>query len=100
MIRHIVWWTLKDNAEGATAAENAVKMKEKLDAFGTLPGLKAFEASVTFLPSCTEEVAVILQSTHEDATAFRTYMDDPEHKSFVEFARKVVASRKALDYMI
>lgn len=100
MIKHVVWWTLKERAEGATARENALKMKEILDNLHTLPGLTDFEVSVTFLPSCTEEVAVILQSTHEDAAAFRAYMDDPEHKNVVEFARKVITARKAIDYEV
>ena len=100
MIRHIVWWTLKEQAEGATAAENAVKMKAILDTFVKLPGLSGFEVSIQFLHSCTEEVAVILQSTHVDVAAFRAYMDDPEHKTFVEFARKVITARKAIDYVV
>lgn len=28
MIRHIVWWTLKPEAEGRSAAENAELMKK------------------------------------------------------------------------
>lgn len=100
MIRHVVWWTLKEHAEGATAAENAVKMKAILDPFAKLPGVATFEVSVTFLPSCTEEATVILQSTHGDVAGFRAYMDDPEHKRFVEFARKVINTRKAIDYVV
>lgn len=100
MIKHIVWWTLKDQAEGATAAENAQKMKAILEDLRHLPGLTDFEVSISFLPSCTEEVAVILQSTHEDAAAFRAYMADPEHKNVVEFTRKVISARKAIDYEV
>ena len=32
MVRHIVMWTLKDEAEGQTAKENGAKMKEILEA--------------------------------------------------------------------
>ena len=31
MIKHIVMWTFKDNAEGADKAANAKKMKELLE---------------------------------------------------------------------
>ena len=31
MVRHIVWWTLKPEAEGRTAAENAKLIKQRLD---------------------------------------------------------------------
>lgn len=100
MIKHVVWWTFKEEAEGATAKENALKMKRILEGLRTLPGLTDFEVSVSFLPSCTEEAAVVLQSTHKDLAAFRAYMDDPEHKSVVDFARKVITARKAIDYEV
>ena len=32
MVRHIVWWTLKPEAEGRTAAENAKLIKQRLEA--------------------------------------------------------------------
>ena len=37
MVRHIVWWTLKPEAEGRTAAENAKLIKQRLEA---LRGIK------------------------------------------------------------
>lgn len=100
MIRHIVWWNLKEQAEGASGAENALKLKAILEGLPVLPGITDFEVSVSFLPSCTEEVSVILQSTHKDLPAFRAYMDDPGHKNVVEFARRVIVSRRAIDYEI
>jgi hypothetical protein len=40
MIKHIVMWKLKDEAEGADRATNAARMKEKLDACrGLVPGI-------------------------------------------------------------
>ena len=40
MIRHIVWWTLKPEAEGRTAAENPALMKQRAEALrGQIPGL-------------------------------------------------------------
>ena len=98
MIRHIVWWTLKEEAEGNSGVENALKLKTILDELATLPGLAGFEVSVRFLPSCTEEVAVILQSTHNTLADFHAYMEDPAHRDVVDFARKVITARKAIDY--
>ena len=38
MVRHIVWWTLKPEAEGRTAAENAKLIKQRLEALmGQIP---------------------------------------------------------------
>ena len=54
MVRHIVWWTLKPEAEGRTAAENAKLIKQRLEALiGQIPSLKSLEVSYDFLPTCT-----------------------------------------------
>ena len=46
MVRHIVWWTLKPEAEGRTAAENAKLIKQRLEALmGQIPSLKSLEVS-------------------------------------------------------
>ena len=61
MVRHIVWWTLKPEAEGRTAAENAKLIKQRLEALmGQIPSLKSLEVSYDFLPTCTMPVNVIL----------------------------------------
>lgn len=101
MLKHIVWWTLKEEAEGATAAENALKMKAMLDPImGKIPSLKALDVSVSFLPSTTEPVQAILLSTHDDAAGLKAYAEHPEHMKCVEFIKKVVASRKAIDFEV
>ena len=59
MVRHIVWWTLKPEAEGRTAAENAKLIKQRLEALmGQIPSLKSLEVSYDFLPTCTMPVNV------------------------------------------
>ena len=46
MVRHIVWWTLKPEAEGRTAAENAKLIKQRLEALmGQSPSLQSLEVS-------------------------------------------------------
>lgn len=99
MLKHIVWWTMKDEAEGATGAENAARIKALLDPLmGRIPSLKGLEVSTTFLGTTTEPVQVILVSTHDDAEGLKDYAAHPEHMQCVEFIKKTVASRKAIDY--
>lgn len=101
MIRHIVWWTLKDRAEGASAAENARKMKEMLESLkDSVPSVNDMEVVVDFLPSTTEPVGVLLVTTHDGTLQLKEYAEDPEHARVVEFVRKVVATRKAIDYEV
>lgn len=101
MIKHIVWWTLKDEAEGATAAENASKMVEMLRALsGRIPALKSLDVSMELLASTTEPCQVILLSTHDDAEGLKAYAEHPEHMACVGFIKQVVATRKAIDFVV
>lgn len=100
MIRHLVWWTLKPEAEGRTAAENAKLMKERLEALmGEVPSLKSIEVSYEFLPSSTLPVQVILMSTHEDAAGLKAYAEHPKHVAVgAELVKLVTETRQAIDY--
>ena len=47
MIRHIVMWKLKESAEGASRAENAVRLKEKLEGCRNIvPGILHLEVGL------------------------------------------------------
>lgn len=101
MIKHIVWWTLKEEAEGAKACENAVKMMEMLKNLeGRIPALLSIEVSTTFLHSSSEDVQVILQTSHNTPEDLQAYAVHPEHIACVEFIKNVVSSRKAIDYIV
>ena len=91
MVRHIVWWTLKPEAEGRTAAENAKLIKQRLEALmGQIPSLKSLEVSYDFLPTCTMPVNVILMTT---------YAEHPAHVAVgKELIKLVTESRQAIDY--
>lgn len=100
MVRHIVMWTLKDEAEGQTAKENGAKMKEILEALkGRIEGLRHIEVSADIV-AATPECHVILCSEHDDVDALNHYQDHPEHQACVAFVKKVVSGRKAIDYVI
>ena len=94
MVRHIVWWTLKPEAEGRTAAENAKLIKQRLEALmGQIPSLKSLEVSYDFLPTCTMPVNVILMTTHDDAEGLKAYAEHPAHvavgKELIKLADRV-----------
>ena len=100
MIRHIVMWTLKEEAEGKTAAENGARMKEILEALdGRIQGLKHIEVSVDIVDA-DPECHVVLCSEHDDVDALNFYQSHPEHQACVAFVKTVAASRKAVDYVI
>lgn len=100
MIRHIVFWSLKPEAEGRTAAENGVCLRETALALqGKIPGLLGMEVSLSILDS-SEPVQAALLSTHESVEALRTYMEHPLHLPIIEWMGKVAASRYVVNYEI
>ena len=100
MIKHIVMWTLKEQAEGASAAENGRKIKEMLEGLnGKIPGLMHLEIGLDVFQA-TPECHVALYSELESREALEGYQQHPEHMRCVAFVKKVVATRAVLDYEI
>lgn len=100
MVKHIVWWTLKAQAEDATARENAVKLKKMLENLKQLDCVEHMDVIIDFMDSSTEQVDILLQTTHKDADGLKEYACHPDHMEVADFVRKIVTSRKALDYTI
>ena len=98
MIKHIVMWQLKDEAEGNPRSANAELMKDKLeDLQGRIPGLLTIEAGLDF--SRTDSSAdVVLYSTFESREALNAYQVHPEHEAVKDFIGAVTAARWVVDY--
>ena len=100
MIKHIVMWTLKDEAAGAGRADNARKMKEMLEALaGLVPCLSKIEVGIDVFaasPACD----VILYSEFATRADLDAYQVHPEHQKVVAFVKQVAASRSMVDYEI
>ncbi len=100
MIKHIVMWTLKEEAAGGTAAENAAKMKEMLENLaGKIDILKHIEVS-TDIFEAAPECSVILYSEFDSKEDLNTYAVHPLHQECVSFVKQVAASRSVVDYII
>ena len=100
MVRHIVMWTLKEEAAGNPSAVNAAEMKKQLEALnGRIEGLMHVEVSFDIMAS-DPECHIVLCSEHDDAAALDFYQVHPEHQACVAFVKKVAATRKVLDYVI
>ena len=101
MLRHIVWWTLKDEAEGFTADQNAARVKEASAILSTIPGVITVEVSIEVAEATsTVPARIVLQSAHADADALKAYADHPIHLEFAKLIKAVCSSRQALDYYI
>ena len=98
MVKHVVAWRLKESALGSGKAENARRLRDKLEALrGRIPGLIRLEVGFDF--SATENSAdVVLVSEFESRAALAAYQIHPEHQGVVAFASQVVSERRIADF--
>ncbi|MCX4309617.1 MAG: Dabb family protein [Desulfovibrio sp.] len=100
MIRHIVWWTLKPEAEGCGAEENARQIVERSAAMQGLSCLDSLEVSRNVLQSSTVPAQVVLTSTHNTQEDFLAYRDHPVHREFAAFLGKRAEKRYCIDFAL
>ncbi|NKB37567.1 MAG: Dabb family protein [Gammaproteobacteria bacterium] len=100
MIKHIVMWKLKEEAEGNDKDTNAKLMKEKLEAIANLvPGMLKLEVGFDLGLDATG-YDVILYSEFENKAALAAYQEHPQHKAVFPFIGAVRESRVAVDYAV
>lgn len=99
MVKHIVFWKLKEQANGNDKTTNAQLIKEKLEALnGKIEGLIKVEVGLDFIGNGNFDVA--LYSELVSPEALDTYQKHPLHQAVLPFVREVVEDRKAVDYQI
>lgn len=100
MIKHIVFWKLKDHAEGADRAANALKMKAMLDACSAIvPGMLKFETAVA-QPGLEATYDVLLYSEFASREALAAYLEHPRHQALKPYFGAVRDARQCMDYEI
>jgi heme-degrading monooxygenase HmoA len=98
MIKHIVMWKLKDQAEGADRAANAREMKRRLDACANVvPGILKFEVALA-QPGLEATYDVVLYSEFESKEALAAYAAHPTHQAVVPFIGAIREARQCMDY--
>jgi hypothetical protein len=100
MIKHIVMWKLKDHAEGANKADNAVKLKALLETCNNLvPGMLKLEAALA-TPALEATYDVVLYTEFADKTALDAYQEHPTHQAIKPFIGAVRSERQCMDYEV
>lgn len=100
MIKHIVFWKLKEEANGLNKSENALAIKQKLeDLQGKIEGLIKIEVGVDFLGS-TESADLVLYSEFVSKEALDFYQQHPLHKAIMPFIGEARSERRVVDYEI
>lgn len=99
MVKHIVFWKLKEEAHGNTKEINAKLIKEKLeDLNGKVEGLLKLEVGIDFLGNGNYDVALYSEVASMEALDF--YQNHPLHQALLPFVREAVCDRKAVDYIV
>lgn len=100
MIKHVVLWKLKEEANGNTKEQNAVEIKQRLEALnGQIPGLIKIEVGIDFLKT-PESADVVLYSEFENREALLVYAEHPLHKAVMPFILEARYERRVADYEI
>ena len=100
MIKHIVMWKLKDQAEGADKPTNAREMKRRLDeCANVVPGILKFEVMLA-QPGLEATYDVVLYSEFADREALAAYAAHPTHQAVVPFIGAIREGRQCMDYEI
>lgn len=97
MIRHIVFWNLKEENK----AETALKIKQDLEALkGKIPGLLHIEVGINSPDAPQDNWDVVLNSDFENIDALNAYQVHPLHKEAAVFIGSVRTARACVDYEI
>ena len=100
MVKHIVLWRLKEQAQGNDRKKNALLVKQKLESMrGKIPGLLKIEVGFDF--SATPDSSdVVLYSEFESKEALEVYQSHPVHEAVKPFVKEVRTDRRVVDYEV
>lgn len=97
MIKHIVFWKLKEHANGMSKQENALAIKQQLENLnGQIEGCLKLEVGFDFLQSA-ESADVVLYSEFESKEALTYYANHPLHKAVMPFIAEARSERRVID---
>lgn len=97
MVKHYVFWNLKDSLTEDEKKQAALTIKEKLEAVGKLvPGVVSLEVKINDLESSNRDVALL--SSFESVEALSAYQVHPEHVKAGDFIKTVACDRTCFDF--
>lgn len=100
MLRHIVMWKLKEQAEGGDKACNALKVKALLDACADIvPGILKFETAIA-QAGLEATYDVVLYAEFASKAALDAYQEHPRHVALKPFIGAVREARQCMDYTL
>ena len=101
MIRHIVMFKFKEEAEGKSKMENVLATKAMLDALpAKIPQILSSQVTVGAADADPTNADLILISDFQSLETLREYIVHPDHKAVGAFMRPLRESRACIDLEI
>ena len=101
MVKHVVCWKLKEEAEGNTKLQNALLAKNMLeDLREVIEEIRSIRIGINAPGTPEGNWDLILESEFTTLRDLDTYANHPDHLKVVEFIKKVVEGRICVDYAI
>lgn len=92
---------LADQAGGRSKAENALIIKEKLEALkGVIPQIRKIEVLVNHEEASRDNYDILLDSEFDTLADLQAYAVHPEHLKVGAFIVKVRTGRAAIDHEV
>lgn len=98
MIKHIVMWSFKSEGEGKSREENMAIVRDRLYALpAIIPEIKKME--IGFDVKHTDMSAdLVLITEFESLDTLKIYAEHPDHVLVSQYVRRVIDSRKVIDF--
>lgn len=100
MVRHIVWWNLKDNAGGRDAAANVWHIQQASAMLHGSPNLSTIEVCNKVEPSTTVAAQSVLTTTHKDMADLEAFRSSSIYKQFMDMVNPLADSSEVIDYSV
>ena len=98
MVTHLVFFNIKDEAEGLTKPQIAAELKRQLEALPALiPEIKELRCGTDFTASPVSWDFGLF-TTFETPAALDIYVDHPDHVLVKNFIFKVTSARAIVDF--
>lgn len=100
MVKHIVFWKIKNEVNGETKEQIMLRMKTMLEALnGQIPGLLLAEVGVDQNRSAAA-YDIVLYSEFPDWESLALYQDHPKHVACKDYIGLAAESRGVCDYEV
>ncbi len=100
MIKHIVFWTIKEDALGKSKSEIIETIRQKIEGLkSVIPEIQEIEIGRDFNGS-EHAFDLALYSEFKSINDLSIYQNHPEHKKVAGFIKSVTLKRAVVDYSI